>query len=112
VISEDKHEGPVCEVFHRAIELIGRRWTGAIISALSRGEMRFCEVREAIPGVSDRLLTERLKELERHDIVARKVHSTRPVTVIYSLTPKGVALGPVLDAVSEWAAVWEGHPTA
>jgi len=54
----------VCDTFHRAIELIGRRWSGAIISVMLKGATRFCELRAAIPGISDRLLTERLRELE------------------------------------------------
>jgi DNA-binding HxlR family transcriptional regulator len=100
-------------VFHEAIELIGRRWTGAIISVMCSGAGRFCEIREAIPGISDRLLTERLKELEDNDIVVREVGTSRPVQVVYRLTPKGEALKPVLDGVSDWAAEWGvGHPQA
>jgi DNA-binding HxlR family transcriptional regulator len=101
-----EHDPHVCAVFHQAIELIGRRWTGAVVSALLKGATRFCEIREAIPGISDRLLTERLKELEENQIVERTVVDARPVQVGYHLTPKGEALGPVIDAVSEWAAAW------
>ncbi len=97
----------VCSTFHNAIELIGRRWTGAIISVMFKGADRFCELREAIPGLSDRLLTERLKELEDEGIVTREVSSDRPPQVSYRLTPKGEALGPVLDAVTEWGHAWE-----
>lgn len=106
MISASEHSPQVCDRFHAAIELIGRRWTGAIISAMFKGATRFCEIREAIPGISDRLLTERLKELEDTGIVVREVSATRPPQVSYALTRKGEALQPVLDAVSDWAADW------
>lgn len=97
----------VCDVFHRSIELIGKRWTGAIVSVMVKGARRFCELREAIPGISDRLLTERLKKLEDEGIVAREVSADRPPQVSYRLTPKGEALGPVLDSVTAWGHDWE-----
>jgi DNA-binding HxlR family transcriptional regulator len=106
MISVPEHGGQVCDRFHAAIELIGRRWTGAIISSLLKGATRFCEIRAAIPGISDRLLTERLKELEDHGIVERAVSATRPPQVSYRLTEKGAALQVPLDAVGEWAATW------
>lgn len=108
MVSENELNPQVCSVFHEAIELIGRRWTGAVVSAMLKGAERFCEIREAIPGISDRLLTERLKELEEQGIVEREVSSARPPQVTYRLTPKGLALGPVLDAVSDWAGEWCG----
>ena len=98
----------VCSVFHSAIELIGRRWTGAILTVMLQGAARFCEIREGIPGISDRLLTERLRELEDNAIVRREVSSDRPPQVSYRLTEKGEALGPVLDAIGDWAQEW--HP--
>jgi DNA-binding HxlR family transcriptional regulator len=96
----------VCDRFHRAVELVGRRWTGAVLSALSQGASRFCEVRGAVPGISDRLLTERLRELEDEGVVERRVTRSRPPQVDYVLTDKGRALRPVLDAVAAWAATW------
>ena len=103
----------VCTVFHSAIELIGKRWTGAIITVMLQGANRFCEIREGIPGISDRLLTERLKELEDNGIVVREVTNARPPQVSYELTEKGRALGPVLDSVGEWASTWHhGAETA
>ena len=100
----------VCTVFHYAVELIGRRWTGAILTVLHQGATRFCEIREAIPGISDRLLAERLKELEEHGIVSRQVVDTRPPQVSYHLTEKGEALAPVLDSISQWAEKWCSAP--
>jgi DNA-binding HxlR family transcriptional regulator len=95
-----------CPYYHRAIELIGARWTGAIIRALLAGLSRFGELGEAIPGVSDRMLSERLKELETEGIVERRVSPSRPVSVEYRLTDKGRSLASIVEAVSEWATEW------
>ncbi len=78
-----------CPVYHRAVELVGRRWTGAIIRALCGGPQRFNGLLATIPGLSDRLLTERLRELEREGIVRRKVSPGPPVRVEYALTERG-----------------------
>lgn len=99
-------DGAFCPVFHRAVELIGRRWTGAIIRALLAGANRFGTLTETIPELSDRMLSERLKELEAEGIVARTVIPDTPVRIEYHLTEKGRALAPVLDAVSAWAGEW------
>lgn len=98
--------GAICPNYHRAIELIGRRWTGAILLALSHGAERFCALTAAVPGLSDRMLSERLKELEAEGIVHRTVVPTTPVTVTYQLTEKGQALQGVMDAVGQWAEEW------
>ncbi len=99
--------GPqVCEVFHRAVELIGRRWTGAVIQVMLSGAARFSEIRAAIPGISDRLLAERLKELEEELVLSREVEDGRPPQVFYHLTEKGRALSPVIDSISQWAHSW------
>ncbi|MBI5284137.1 MAG: helix-turn-helix transcriptional regulator [Chloroflexi bacterium] len=95
-----------CPYFHRAIELIGARWTGAIIRALLAGVTRFSDFSSAIPGLSDRMLSERLKELEAEGIVVREVTPSTPVRVEYHLTEKGRALAAVTEAVSAWAADW------
>lgn len=101
----------LCTAFHAAIELIGRRWTGAIIFLLLRAPCRFAALRDAIPDITDRMLSERLQELEQEGIVARTVIPDPPVRVEYSLTPKGRALAAAVDAVSEWAHKW-GQPAA
>jgi DNA-binding HxlR family transcriptional regulator len=95
-----------CPRFHYAVELLGRRWIGAIIRVLMGGPRRFNELLGAVPGLSDRLLTERLRELEREGIVARTVHDERPVRVTYTLTESGESLGPILDQISDWAERW------
>src|SRR5438067_1864747 len=92
--------------FQRAIELIGKRWTGAVIRALMAGAARFNQLLMGIPGISDRVLTERLRELETEGLVERLVDPGPPVRVSYRLTQRGRALEPVLAAVSQWAESW------
>lgn len=99
-------DGAFCPYFHHAVELIGRRWTGAIIRAILCGVGRFGELTEAIPDLSDRMLSERLKELEAEGIVTRLVIPSTPVRVEYRLTEKGRALGPILAAIGHWAGEW------
>lgn len=92
--------------FQRAIELIGKRWTGAVIRALLPRPARFNQLLAGIPGISDRVLTERLRELEVESIVERLVDPGPPVRVSYRLTARGRALTPVVGAVDEWAGAW------
>lgn len=96
----------ICPHYHHAIELIGRRWTGAILSAMLQGANRFTDIVHLVPGLSDRLLSERLKELEAEGIVVRSVHAETPVRVEYHLTEKGRDLSDVTDAVQHWASKW------
>ena len=97
---------PYCANYTRAIEIIGRRWTGAILRAMLTGSCRFSEILSLIPGLSDRLLSQRLRELESEGIVERRVTPSTPVRVDYALTEKGRALTDALVAVAEWAETW------
>ena len=99
----------VCPYFHEAVELHGKRWTGAIVHALLGGPKRFSEVSNAIPQISDRLLSSRLRELEACGIVTRAVYEDSPVRVEYELTPKGRALQPAVTAIRSWAREWLQH---
>jgi DNA-binding HxlR family transcriptional regulator len=96
----------VCPYFHEAVELLGKRWTGAIVHVLLTGPMRFSELTHAIPQISDRLLSMRLKELEGCGIVARQVYEGAPVRVEYELTEMGRALEPAISALRAWACDW------
>jgi DNA-binding HxlR family transcriptional regulator len=107
-----QHDSSLCPLYHHAIELIGRRWSGAILQVMRAGPTRFNDLAAAIPGLSDRMLSERLKELEAEQIVERRVIPVTPVRVEYHLTPKGEALGDVLDAVATWAHHWLRPPDA
>lgn len=92
--------------YHHAVELIGRRWTGAIVRAMLNGAKHFSELTATIPGLSDRLVSVRLKELEAEGIVERVVIPDKPVRIEYLLTKKGKALESVVDAVDTWAEQW------
>jgi DNA-binding HxlR family transcriptional regulator len=92
-----------CSLYHRAIELVGKRWTGAILLVLLDGPLHFSGIRQLVPELSDRLLSERLKELEAEGIVERRVLDGSPVRVEYSLTARGRALEPTLVALKRWA---------
>ena len=96
----------VCPRYHLAIELIGRRWTGAIIRGLLAGRARYNELRATIPDISDRMLSERLRELELAGILVRTVIPESPVRVEYELTPKGRALEDAVLAIEKWSARW------
>ncbi|HEV2037058.1 MAG TPA: helix-turn-helix domain-containing protein [Candidatus Eremiobacteraceae bacterium] len=95
-----------CPRYHRAVELIGRRWSGAIIRSLLGGKRRFSEIGELVPGVSDRLLTERLRELEDVGIVRREVDGGPPLRVDYALTASGAELDSTVRALADWAERW------
>ena len=95
-----------CSLYHRAVELVGKRWTGAILLVLMDGPLRFSEIRQLVPELSDRLLSERLKELEAEGVVERRVLDGAPVRVEYALTSKGMALEPAVRALKRWANSW------
>jgi DNA-binding HxlR family transcriptional regulator len=97
-----------CPLYHEAIELIGRRWTGAIVGVLivERRGLRFGEIASAVPELSDRLLSERMKELEARGLVRRTVQAGRPVRVEYALTEMGRELAPAVQELRSWARRW------
>ena len=97
----------VCPDFHAAIELIGRRWAGAILIALAGGPHYYADLGAAVPGLSDRLLSRRLRELEAAGLVERVVHHGTPARVSYALTEKGRALEPALGELRSWAQAWK-----
>jgi len=99
-----------CPVFQGAVELIGRRWTGAIVRALLTGSNRFGEILARVPGLSDRLLSERLRELEGAGIVRRTVYPEVPVRIEYELTEKGLELETIVAIISDWADKWRAEP--
>jgi DNA-binding HxlR family transcriptional regulator len=98
-----------CSLYHKAIELVGKRWTGSILFVLLDGPAHFSEIRELVPDISDRLLSERLKELEAEGMVERRVQPGSPVRVEYAMTPKGRALEPTVRALRSWAQKYLGR---
>lgn len=106
-MSAQEQSAGVCPHFHAAIELIGKRWTGAIVCALTEGPLRFGELAKAVPGLSDRLLSQRLRELEDEGLVGREVEAGSPVRVTYSLTEVGAELRPAIGELKSWAQRWK-----
>jgi DNA-binding HxlR family transcriptional regulator len=101
-----------CPLYHEAVELVGRRWTGAILRVLMDGPLRFSEIAQSVPELSDRLLSERMKELEARGIVERTVISGPPLRVEYSLSKMGHELEPALSELQRWAKRWLGDRVA
>ncbi len=100
------HAYQMCPRYEHAIQLLGKRWTGLIIDSLLDGSRRFCELTSTVDGLSDRVLSDRLRELESEGIVERIVYPQIPVRVEYRLTEKGRDLKPVVQSIHEWAQQW------
>ena len=103
-------EGDFCPHFHHAIELIGRRWTGVVVRTMLQGATRFGDIAAGVPHLSDKMLAERLKELEAEGMITRTVVPETPVRVEYQLTGKGRALEGILKELDAWADRWVGCP--
>lgn len=95
----------ICPRFEKAMTILSQRWTGMIIYQLLSGPQRFCTIESSI-GVSGRVLSERLKDLENEEIVRREVHPETPVRIEYSLTAKGKALEPLMREIEKWSQSW------
>jgi len=108
--AEDEGASPICQHFRRAAEIVGRRWNPQILRVLLAGMARFGEIRTAIPGISDHLLSERLKSLEAEGVVRREVTPETPVRIEYSLTEKGAGLADAIEALAAWAERWAEVP--
>jgi len=96
----------MCPRYEHAIQILGKRWTGLLLNALINGPKRFCELTSLVDGLSDRVLSDRLRELEAEGIVKRVVYPQIPVRVEYELTEKGHAFKPVIEAIHTWAEAW------
>lgn len=105
-ISSSTSISQICPRYEHAAQLLGKRWTGLLLNALLEGPRRFCELTSLVEGLSDRVLSDRLRELETENIVQRIVYPQIPVRVEYQLTEKGRALKPVVDAIHAWAQEW------
>lgn len=110
--TDGRHVSQLCPRYRVAIEILGKRWTGLILQLLLGGSLRFSELLERLEVVSDRMLSERLKELEEQKIVIRRVLPDPPVRVEYELTDKGRALQSVVDAIGHWAERWITPPSS
>ena len=99
-------ENQMCPRYEHAIQLLGKRWTGLILDSLMQGPRRFCELTATVEGLSDRVLSDRLRELELEGVIERVVYPQIPVRVEYRLTDKGYDLKPVVEAIHHWAEQW------
>lgn len=95
----------ICPRFESAMGILSQRWTGLVIYQLLTGPKRFCTL-ESSMGISGRVLSERLKELENQGIVRREVYPETPVRIEYSLTEKGQALKPIMNEIEKWSQTW------
>ena len=91
------------EGLQRVFSLLGKRWTGLVIAALMNGPGGFAELRRAVPGISERMLSERLTELAELHLVTREVEHGPPLRVSYRLTEAGYGLRPAMEQLTEWA---------
>ncbi|MDF2725510.1 MAG: HxlR family transcriptional regulator [Paenibacillus sp.] len=105
-MANDQDRIHLCPKFESAFELLGKRWSGLIIQVLMNGPLRFKDISTMIPDMSDRMLTERFKELEQAGILRRNVYPEMPIRIEYELTDKGRALRPVMDAIQQWGESW------
>ena len=99
-----------CPRYDRAISILGKKWNCMIIRSMLSAPRRFTDISKYVEGLSDRLLSQRLQELEESGIVERRVYDSRPVQVEYTLTEKGAAFRHVVEAIQHWADQWEAHP--
>jgi DNA-binding HxlR family transcriptional regulator len=109
-MDECRHLPPVCHRYQRAAELLGRRWSAAVIRAAMEGPARFTEIRGSVDGLSARLLAERLRELEAAGLMERRVLGGGAVE--YRLTEKGHALSRVVHEIEAWVAQWDDESAA
>jgi DNA-binding HxlR family transcriptional regulator len=100
---EDFH---LCPKFENAFELLGKRWTGLIIRVLMTGPKRFKDISDLIPSMSDRMLSERFKELDEAGNLIRQVYPETPVRIEYELSDKGKGLEATMNEVQLWADKW------
>ncbi|MEU7326848.1 helix-turn-helix domain-containing protein [Streptomyces griseoviridis] len=97
----------VDEGITRAFQLLGERWTGPVVSVLTAGPAYFADLHRAIPGISERMLSNRLAELAAAELIVREVDEGPPLRVSYRLTVAGMALEPAFKELAQWA---KAHP--
>ncbi len=105
--TEHSSTSALCPHYEAAMELLARRWSGLVLTSLMEKPVRFSEIKTAVEGISDRVLSQRLAELEDIGLIERKVYaSSRPVLVEYNATEMACELSPVFDALKDWAEKW------
>jgi DNA-binding HxlR family transcriptional regulator len=104
-----RYSEQLCIRFQQAMEILGKRWTGLIIKLLLERPLRFHELAEQLEVIGDRMLSQRLKELEHEGVLERRIFAEVPTRVEYSLTDKGRALAPVVASIEAWSDRWIEH---
>lgn len=107
-----RYSAKLCPRYQHAVEILGKRWTALILKVLLDGPARFNELADELQVVADRVLSERLKELEAEGIITRRIYAEVPVRVEYRLTAKGCDLAPVVEAIENWSHQWIAPPAA
>lgn len=103
----DEKQKVLCPKFEEAVTILSKKWNGLVISLLLENPYRFCRLRDSVDGISDRVLTERLRELQSQGIIAkREIEEKESTYTCYSLTEKGKALEPIYKDIQEWAEKW------
>lgn len=95
----------ICPKFEKAITILSQRWTALVIYQLLHGKQRFNEIQSAI-GISGKVLSDRLKDLEQQGLVKREVIPNTPVIIEYSLTEKGYSMKEILQTIEDWSQSW------
>lgn len=95
----------ICPRFEKAISILSQRWTALVIYQLLSGPLRFNEIQSSV-GISGKVLSDRLKELEQQGVVKREVIPETPVIIEYSLTEKGHSMEPILRTIEDWSQTW------
>nr|WP_309101452.1 helix-turn-helix domain-containing protein [Fredinandcohnia onubensis] len=95
----------ICPKFEKAMSLLSQRWTALVIYQLLVGPQRFNEIQSSI-GISGKVLSDRLKDLEHQGLVKREVIPETPVIIEYSLTEKGHSIEPILREIEKWSQEW------
>lgn len=103
----DREQNDVACPIQKAMLVIGKRWTALIIRDLVVGTKRFCQLEQSLRGISPKMLSQRLHELEAQGLVMREVYAEVPVRVEYSLTPKGLDLKNVIESMAAWGERWQ-----
>ncbi|WP_410511111.1 helix-turn-helix domain-containing protein [Paenibacillus sp. BR2-3] len=96
----------MCPRFEKAVDMLSKRWVALIVFVLMPGPRRFGEIESCLSNLSGKVLSDRLKEMENEGIIQRTVYPEMPVRIEYSLTDKGIALAPILGAISNWSTEW------
>ncbi|CAH0118859.1 HTH-type transcriptional regulator YodB [Paenibacillus sp. CECT 9249] len=96
----------MCPKYESAMDVLGKKWTGLIVRVLLDGPKRFKDIKHQIPEMSDKMLTDRIKELEAGGILQRNVYPETPVRIEYELTEKGQALEPIIEKIQAWGDKW------